>query len=198
MNIHHVIFCSALVTVLGVPAAMAQQDPAVQPGMGTETQPGIGGAQTGMSAGQGITADQLEDKKVVNNTGEEIGEVEKIVRSKDDNKLHAVVEVGGVLGMGEKEVAMPLSELSMQNDQLMSAQATSREQIESKSEYKEDQYEELSENEQIDRSEFAAFEAGGAGQHGGQSGVQPGGESGMQPGGQSATQPGGQSGTTNY
>jgi hypothetical protein len=164
MKIHHAICCSALLTVLGAPAALAGQDTGARSDIGTGTSTtgmgaGTQSGMTGMGSEQGIKTDDLEDKKVVSSTGDEIGEVEKIVRGKQDDKLQAVVEVGGFLGMGEKEVTMPLSELKMQNDQLVAPQTASKDQLKSQAEYDESQYEEVSEDQQIDRSEFAAFES---------------------------------------
>jgi hypothetical protein len=161
MKIHHAICCSALLTVLGAPAALAGQDTGARSdmgtgtsttGMGAGTQSGMTG-MTGMGSERGIKTDDLEDKKVVSSTGDEIGEIEKIVRGKQDDKLQAVVEVG------DKEITMPLSELKMQNDQLVAPQTASNDQLKSQAEYDESQYEEISEDKQIDRSEFAAFES---------------------------------------
>ena len=191
MKIHYAICCSALLTVLGAPAALAEQDTGAgtqsgMTGMGAGTQSGMTGmgagtqsGMTGMGSQQGIKADDLEDKKVVSSTGDEIGEVDEIVRGKQDNTLQAVVDVGGFLGMGEKEVTIPLSELKLQNDRLVAPQTASKDQLKSQPEYDESQYEEISEDQQIDRSEFAAFEYGGtAGQHGGMSGGMSGSQQG--------------------
>ena len=164
MKLHHAICCGALLTVLGAPAALAEQDAGARSDLGTGTSTSAMGAgtqsgMTGMGSEQRIKADDLEDKTVVSSTGDEIGEVEKIVRGKQDDKLQAVVEVGGFLGMGEKEVTMPLSELKMQNDQLVAPQTASKDQLKSQAKYDESQYQEVSEDQQIDRSEFAAFES---------------------------------------
>jgi len=165
MKMHHAICCGALLTVLGAPAALAEQDTGARSDIGTSTsETGLGAAKPGMGSEQGIKADDLEDKKVVSSTGDEIGEVEKIVRGKQDDQLQAVVEVGGFIGMGEKEVTMPLSELEMQNDQLVAPQTASKDQLESQAEYDESQYEEVAEDQQIDRAEFAAFESTGMGE----------------------------------
>jgi hypothetical protein len=158
MKIHHAICCSALLAVLGAPAALAGQDTGARSDIGTVTSTtgmgaGTQSGMTGMGSEQGIKTDDLEDKKVVSSTGDEIGEIEKIVRGKQDDKLQAVVEVG------DKEITMPLSELKMQNDQLVAPQTASKDQLKSQAEYDESQYEEVSEDQQIDRSEFAAFES---------------------------------------
>jgi hypothetical protein len=158
MKIHHAICCSALLTVLGAPAALAGQDTGARSDIGTGTSTtgmgaGTQSGMTGMGSEQGIKTDDLEDKKVVSSTGDEIGEIEKIVRGKQDDKLQAVIEVG------DKEITMPLSELKMQNDQLVAPQTASKDQLKSQAEYDESQYEEVSEDQQIDRSEFAAFES---------------------------------------
>ncbi|GAK34518.1 hypothetical protein JCM17846_31240 [Iodidimonas nitroreducens] len=55
----------------------------------------------------------IEGRDVVSTKGEAIGSVEKLVVSKDDNKLHAVVSVGGFLGVGDKDVAVPYEKLQI-------------------------------------------------------------------------------------
>ena len=55
----------------------------------------------------------IEGRDVVSSKGEAIGSVEKLVVSKSDNKLHAVVSVGGFLGIGDKDVAVPYEKLQI-------------------------------------------------------------------------------------
>jgi len=69
-----------------------------------------------------MTAEQLLGQQVVNAEGKDIGEIDDLVL--DNNRLaHVVVGVGGFLGMGEKEVAIPVERLQIGDDQttLMSA-----------------------------------------------------------------------------
>jgi sporulation protein YlmC with PRC-barrel domain len=96
-------------------------DTAVQSDYGTEPEPTQGSAAQSTSSttsdgsmGEGLsamTADELEGKKVVTLTGEEIGEIGEVGESSAHSGRIATVEVGGFLGIGEKTIAIPLSEL---------------------------------------------------------------------------------------
>lgn len=59
----------------------------------------------------GMTAEELEGKKVLTLTGEEVGEIDDVGTSATQQARVATVEVGGFLGIGEKTIAIPLSEL---------------------------------------------------------------------------------------
>lgn len=50
---------------------------------------------------------------VVNAAHKEIGEVDDVILSRSDNHMHAVIKVGGFLGIGEKLVAVRMDELRM-------------------------------------------------------------------------------------
>lgn len=58
-----------------------------------------------------MTAEELEGKKVLTLTGEEVGEIDDVGTSATQQARVATVEVGGFLGIGEKTIAIPLSEL---------------------------------------------------------------------------------------
>jgi sporulation protein YlmC with PRC-barrel domain len=59
-----------------------------------------------------MSADQIIGQNVVNAQGENIGEVEDLVIDKD-KEVFAVISVGGFLGMGDKDVAIPFDKLRM-------------------------------------------------------------------------------------
>jgi sporulation protein YlmC with PRC-barrel domain len=58
-----------------------------------------------------MTASDLEGKKVVTLTGEEVGEISAVGTSSAHQDRIAVIDVGGFLGVGEKTIAIPLSDL---------------------------------------------------------------------------------------
>jgi len=65
----------------------------------------------------GMTAEELTGKRVHDANGEWIGEVDKVLMSQDGNSAEkAVVDVGGFLGIGEKPVAVDLSDLMMKKE----------------------------------------------------------------------------------
>jgi hypothetical protein len=57
-----------------------------------------------------IQVSQIVDKDIVNRQGEEIGSVERVVTRND--RHYVVLSQGGVLGLGDREVALPLDRLS--------------------------------------------------------------------------------------
>jgi hypothetical protein len=85
-------------------------------------------------------ASQLEGKNVLSSQGEEVGEISDIVRSQADNELHAVVDVGGFLGIGARSVAIPVQQGQIGEDGNLQV-PLSRDQLEQLPEYDESQYE---------------------------------------------------------
>lgn len=59
----------------------------------------------------GTSPEELQDRTVRNSQGEEIGEVQDVVMSNDGSEAGIVVGVGGILGMGKKEVFLSADEL---------------------------------------------------------------------------------------
>lgn len=83
-----------------------------------------------------MTADQLSGKTVVTSTGEEIGEIDEVGYSSTHQERVAVIEAGGFLGVGEKRIAVPLSELQMGTEDNITTSLT-RESIEAQEEFDE-------------------------------------------------------------
>jgi sporulation protein YlmC with PRC-barrel domain len=182
---HPIAAASIVALALGFagPAAFAEQQ-GMQQGSQQQT-----GQQAGQQAGQQgqkmqVRVSELTGKDVVNRQGEQIGDIDEIVRKSDDDqaKAHAVISVGGFLGMGDKDVLVPLDRLSMQEDKIVLPQdMASKDALERQPEWKdqEEDYDKVSDSEQveIERSEFAAFERGqqgATGQQPGRQGTMPG------------------------
>lgn len=87
-------------------------------------------------------ASQIVGASAVSRNGEEIGEISEVVRSRSDNELHAVVDAGGFLGIGERTVAIPLSEGEIEANGNLRVPYGS-DQLEQMEEYDEQQYEEV-------------------------------------------------------
>lgn len=109
--------CSSLLA-FAVAAGASQQSAA--PATGTE-QPqqqqsaALGGQQQPAAGDQEAEqAQQMIGRKLVDQQGKELGQVEKIVRDPQDQQLKAVVGTGGFLGIGEKQVVVPLNQLELQ------------------------------------------------------------------------------------
>lgn len=77
---------------------------------------------------RGLAVEEAEEKAVVDDKGEEIGEVSEIVRS--ERGLFAVVEVGGFLGMGESEVVIPLDRFEATDDGKLKLPGVTPEELE--------------------------------------------------------------------
>lgn len=114
-----------------------------QSGAGTEPQ-GATSSVAASSTGQ-ISDDEaaeLTGKTAISSDGEEIGDISAVVRSQTGNDLHAVVDVGGFLGIGERTVAIPLQkgEINEEGDLRLSA---TREELEQMPEYDPQQYQQF-------------------------------------------------------
>ena len=66
------------------------------------------------------TGGDLVGRTVYGSNGEEIGEIQDIV-SRSGGSPEALVGVGGFLGIGERDVAIPLGSLRMEGDRLTTA-----------------------------------------------------------------------------
>ncbi|MFZ0613850.1 MAG: PRC-barrel domain-containing protein [Desulfobacterales bacterium] len=58
-----------------------------------------------------ISLESLINSNVRTQNGEDVGEIENLVISRRGRITHAVIDVGGFLGIGEKRVAVPFKEL---------------------------------------------------------------------------------------
>ena len=85
--------------------------------MAPATQPP--GAATGNdmgSASNHVTPASLLHKQVKTAKGDKVGTVEKVAIQKSDHQVVSVVKTDGVLGIGSKRIAVPVSELRMDSD----------------------------------------------------------------------------------
>jgi hypothetical protein len=122
-------------------------EPATNPA-GTTTQ----GDNTLLSV---LTPQHLKHMDVVGASGEKIGKIKDVVRSREDGLIYAVVSSGGILGIGAKEIPVTLQELQVHGDKLRIG--TTEDDLRSWAEHQEDQFVELKPSNQP-ISDFAAFE----------------------------------------
>jgi putative membrane protein len=85
-----------------------------------------------------VSIEEVLGSTVVNENGEEVGEIQDLV-AKDD-AYYAVLSVGGFLGIGEKDVAVPLDELKLGEDESYLMSTETEEQLEELPEYEATQY----------------------------------------------------------
>lgn len=91
-----------------------------------------------------MQVDDLEGMQVVNNNGQEIGDIEHVAQHTQDNKLYGIVTVGGFWGIGAEEIALPLEEMQLQDDQLVMQTDRGEDEIKNSAEqYNEDNYTQL-------------------------------------------------------
>jgi putative membrane protein len=91
------------------------------------------------AAAPGPEAETLVGNEVLNDQGDAIGEIEDVVLDAQQNAF-AVVSVGGFLGIGDRNVTVPLNELQAgQDDQNLSTTMTKAD-LENMPEYEESMY----------------------------------------------------------
>lgn len=137
--------------------------------------PSVGGEQTpapqAPSAQQGLDrslgqvkpapaeerrAQDLVGTNIVDEAGSVIGEIKGIVRGKETGVMHALVAAGGILGVGAKEVILPLDRLEPAGSGLTSTLASSAEQLKAQPAYVKSAYESVPDEQRV------AIGAGGA------------------------------------
>ena len=112
------------VTTLGVAAVLALVAPspylhAASSKTLSVSQQELNLAEKGWSAKKDIIG-----KTVYNDNNEKIGDVYDVIFSRNNSASFVVIGVGGFLGMGEHDVAVPLSRIKHDNDKLILAGAT--------------------------------------------------------------------------
>jgi len=81
------------------------------------------------------TVGALHGSTVVNEQNEEIGSIRDIVLHRESYKPHAIVDVGGWLGIGGTQIAVPLNELEIRaEDEVAYLTPATRDQIEQQAE----------------------------------------------------------------
>jgi sporulation protein YlmC with PRC-barrel domain len=86
---------------------------------GTEvTTPGTTGAAGTDNPIYGMRGDQIVGKTLYGVNGEEIGEIDNVVMRMGGLRPEALVDVGGFLGIGGREVAVPLDQIQLVGDRL--------------------------------------------------------------------------------
>ena len=129
---------TALTLALGLAApALAQTGAGAAPNSADQPAAGESGARSstaaavgssgGANAMMGMKVQELIGREVVNASGKDIGKIDDIVVSDQDQAIYAVIGVGGFLGLGEKDVAIPFEQLRLgaENVILMSERSES-------------------------------------------------------------------------
>ncbi|WP_447043624.1 PRC-barrel domain-containing protein [Vreelandella sp. H-I2] len=89
----------------------------------------------------------LEGMTVLNQEDEEIGDVQHIAKHDESGDLFAIVSVGGIWGFGATDIALPLNNMQLENDQLVVNTSYGEDEIEdSSNDYQENEYSEVDGN----------------------------------------------------
>ena len=117
-----------------------------EPGMGAAGRTGttLDGSATTGSAGLSTNSSAAVTsaaigKDVLNEAGDTIGEVEDIVTDQSSNTVYAVVSVGGFLGIGDKNVLVPVDELNVGAENVILMSQSTEEDLKALPAYEDDQ-----------------------------------------------------------
>ena len=75
---------------------------------------------------------------MVNAEGDTVAEIVDMVKRQDGDEVFAVLSVGGFLGLGEKEVAMPLDRFDVGADQAIVLSNATEEELKSMPDWEDD------------------------------------------------------------
>jgi hypothetical protein len=109
MTLKHLSLCAAAVLALAPLAAAAQQTVDVS-GYKEAEDDGL------VVQPFNLSVDEIEDRDVKNMAGDEIGEVEEVLVDAGGQPVAVTLEVGGFLGIGEREVVVGLDQLKLADD----------------------------------------------------------------------------------
>lgn len=116
----------------GEDARMAQEGPMRSHSVATSTEPYTGEVLAGM------TAEELIGMDVVDGNGEDIGSISDLLISAEGEVDRAIIDVGGFLGFGAKQVALDLPELQYDDANEAITVNVTQEQLEAMPEWQQD------------------------------------------------------------
>jgi sporulation protein YlmC with PRC-barrel domain len=144
MNLTKLLSSVAVASLLAMPAfAQTSSSPATSPSTSRPATTAPSGAATNRATMPSDIAQMkvsdLVGKSVYSSSDERIGEVDDVVVAKSGGEAMAVIGVGGFLGIGEKDAAVPVSQLKVQGDKIVATGAT-KDSLKQHAEYKKDNY----------------------------------------------------------
>lgn len=186
----------AVAAIIAMPAfAQTSTSPATSPSANrpAATAPAGSAARQLPSDIQTWKVSDLVGKNVYNSQDEKVGDINDVVTSKSGSQAMAVIGVGGFLGIGEKQAAVPLEQLKVQGDKIIVAGMT-KESLKQQADYKKDDYTKADRDQMV--SQLAGPSTTGSGATGTSSttGSSPSGAAGTS--GSSTTGSGSASGTS--
>lgn len=143
--------------VIGTGPAAPEAQAAAPDADATETQtaqadptPPLAPAAPAQPTGQSALAiavpfDELEGATAYNEAGDEIGEINDVVRQTASGDLYVVVSAGGFLGLGDSDVVFPYGDVAMVDDRVVIATPLTADTVEEREDYDASAYEEATE-----------------------------------------------------
>ncbi len=101
--------------------------------------------ETAATGAYQINMGELSGVEVFNSAGEEIGEIDTVLLDRQQNTPVVILSVGGVLGIGDREIAFPYDDFEITSEQVVLNTPMSADEIEDMEEYNEADYDELPE-----------------------------------------------------
>ena len=108
--------------LMGVMMAVAAVDVAAQ--IAGSTTPGISVEELKTIARGWSAKKQILDKSVYNDKNDKVGDVDDLIIAPDSSISYAIIGVGGVLGLGERQVVIPVNRLKHSEGRLVLPGAT--------------------------------------------------------------------------
>jgi len=84
----------------------------------------------------GLSIDKLKEANVTNPNGDKVGAVDKVLANADNKIVAITVDAGGFLGIGSKEVVMPLDKLQYDGAKKQFVTNLSKDDVKSMPEWK--------------------------------------------------------------
>jgi hypothetical protein len=118
------------------------------------TQPPVASPAPPVTPTRQMTVDALEDKDLMGVNSGEVGDIEGVVENNADKKRFIVISRGGFLGFFETDVAIPIENVVVRNDQIV-LQGLTEEQLKAlpKFENTNNSYRKLGDNENVSLTE---------------------------------------------
>jgi sporulation protein YlmC with PRC-barrel domain len=137
------IACTALGILLAAPvwanAAEPSESGAMQQQSSAQEQNRLMNMQVG----------EIKGRTVVNQQGDKLGKVDKVVQNNEDNTIQAVVSIGGFLGIGSKEITIPVAQLHIKDNNLQWSQSVSADELKQQPAFNQAQYRVIPENQTV-------------------------------------------------